>query len=309
MKDKSPDSTAGKVISILYVLGAVVIWGGWMSATRIASKDGVAPIDVAFLRYAVPAVLLLPVWLSALRKLPAAPLWALVAMLGWGAPFLWLVAESLEKSNVVYLATIVPCTMPIFAVIAQKVFFKATLDRKQRVGFTLIGVASLIVVFSALAGTEGIDLYSLMLMLFAAAGWACYVVAFPYTGFTAAQGAAWVSAVSTLIIVLIKLFSSGPFLSLTRDQLIFNSVTQGLLSGFVAVIFYTIAIERMGSARAASFSVIMPVTGALIAWLWLAEVPLSTDLIALCCGVLGVSVINGVIRFPGRAKEASSGVQ
>ncbi len=275
-----------------------------MSATRVASIDGVAPIDVAFLRYSIPAVLLLPVWLSTLRKLPGAPLWSLMVMLGWGAPFLWLVAESLEKSNVVYLATIVPCTMPLFAVIAGKVFFEATLNQKQRVGFTLIGVAALIVVMSALAGSDGIDLYSLALMLMAAAGWACYVVAFPFTGFSAAQGAAWVSTVSTIIIVLIKLLIPGPFLSLTNNQLIFNGLMQGLLSGFVAVILYTVAIERLGSARAASFSVLMPVIGAFIAWLWLAEVPLWTDLVALCCGVLGMGVINGVLRLPGRKTVA-----
>lgn len=298
--DGSSENTSGQFVAILCVLGAVIIWGGWMSATRIASKEGITPIDVAFMRYSVPAILLLPVWLSTLRKLAGAPLWSLVAMLGWGAPFLWLVAESLEKSNVIYLATIVPCTMPIFAVLAGIIIFKTRLGQRQRVGFALIGVASLIVVVSALAGSEGIDLYSLALMLLAAAGWACYVVAFPYTGLTAAQGAAWVSTVSTIIIAVVKLLSPGPFISLTSEQLIFNSVTQGLLSGFVAVILYTVAIEKVGSARAASFSIMMPVSGALIAWLWLSEVPLWTDLVALCCGVLGMGIINGVLRLPKR---------
>ena len=300
MKTSSSNSASGDFVATLYVLGALVIWAGWMSATRLAAIDGVAPIDVAFMRYAVPAVLLMPVWLSTLRKITQAPLWSLVAMLGWGAPFLWLVAASLENSNVIYLATIVPCTMPIFAVIAERLFFKATLDRKQRIGFGLIGVAALIIVLSALAGTGGIDLYSLVLMLLAGIGWASYTVAFRHTGLSAAQGAAWVSAVSTLLIIVVKLLSVGPFLSLTNEQLVFNVITQGILSGFVAVIFYTVAIDRLGSSRAASYSVLMPVLAALIAWLWLAEVPHWSDIVALCFGVLGMGVINGIVQLPTR---------
>lgn len=296
---------SSEVVAILCVLGAVTIWGGWMSATRIASTGGVAPIDVAFMRYAVPAVMLLPVWLSTLRQLRHAPWWALIAMLGWGAPFLWLVAASLENANVIYMATIVPCTMPIFAVVAERILFKTTLNRKQYAGFSLIALAALIVVISALSGSSRIDPVSLVYMLMAAAGWACYVVAFRHTGLSAAQGAAWVCTVSTLIIVLIKLVSGGPFLPLTNDQLLFNAIAQGVLSGFVAVILYTIAIGRLGSARAASFSVLMPVLGALFAWLWLTEVPLWTDLVALGFGTLGVAVINGIVRLPGLKKMSS----
>ena len=109
-----------------------------MSATRVAATQGIAPIDVALMRYSVPALLLIPVWLSTLRTLKTAPLWATIAMLGWGAPFLWLVTESLKDTNVIYLATIVPCTMPIFAVVAERVFFAQQLTRTQLFGFALI---------------------------------------------------------------------------------------------------------------------------------------------------------------------------
>ncbi len=305
MTHEIPKPASGEFLAIACVLAAVTIWGGWMSATRIAATQGVAPIDVAFMRYAVPALMLLPVWMATLRKLVHAPVWSLIAMLGWGAPFLWLVTASLEKSNVIYMATIVPCTMPIFAVLAEKVLFNIALDKKQLIGFSLIGTAAFIVVLSALLGATGIDLYSLMLMLLAAAGWACYVISFKHTGLTAAQGAAWVCVASTVIIVLIKLFLGGPFLPLTTDQLIFNAVAQGFLSGFVAVILYTIAIGRLGSARAASFSVLMPVLGALFAWLWLAEVPLWTDLLALGFGTVGVAVINGIVKLPGRKENSA----
>lgn len=297
MRERSIDP-----IALLCVLTAVTIWGWWMSATRIAATQGVAPIDVAFLRYAVPAVLLLPVWLATWRKLASAPWWSLLAMLGWGAPFLWLVTASLENANVIYLATIVPCTMPIFALLGEWAFFKFKPGNNHLAGFSLIACAALIVIFSALTGSGGIDVYSLLLMLFASVGWACYVVAFKHTGLTAAQGAAWVCTASSAMIIVIKLAAGGAFLSMTREQIVFNVWAQGFLSGFVAVILYTIAIARLGAPRAASFSVLMPLTGALFAWGWLGEQPLPRDLLALILGTVGVAVVNGVIRWPQKSQ-------
>jgi len=264
-----------------------------MSATRLAAQEDIAPIDVAFLRYSIPALLLLPVWFSTAKKLRKAPLWSVVAMLGWGAPFLWLVTASLKDASVVYLATIVPCTMPIFAVIAQRVFFKQVLSSNQLIGFVLITLAALIVVVNALA-VGGIPIAGLGLMFLAASGWASYVVAFRHTGLTAAEGAAWVCTASTVLILGIKLLSGNPLLPLTKEQIIFNAFAQGLLSGFVAVLLYTIAIGRLGSARAASFSVLMPALGSFFAWIWLGETPSLYNVIALCIGSVGVAVINGL---------------
>ena len=260
----------------------------------MAATQGIAPIDVALMRYSVPALLLIPVWISTLRKLKAAPLWSVIAMLGWGAPFLWLVTASLKDTNVIYLATIVPCTMPIFAVIAERVFFAQQPTRVQLFGFALIATAAMLVVFNALLG-GGINLSSLGLMFLAAAGWGSYVVSFRHTGLTAAQGAAWVCVASTVSIVLIKLATGDELLPLTKEQFIFNAIAQGFLSGFVAVLFYTIAIERLGSAKAASFGVLVPSLASFFAWVWLGETPSAYNLLALSFGTAGVAVINGLV--------------
>ncbi len=268
-----------------------------MSATRVAAQEGVAPIDVALMRYAIPAILLLPVWLSTARKLKSAPRWSIIAMLGWGAPFLWLVTAALKNTNVVYMATIMPCTMPIFAVIAERVFFKQRLTRTQFVGFVLIGSSALLVIVHALLG-GGAQLSSLTLMFLASAGWACYVVAFRHTGLTAAEGAAWVSTASTVVILVLKLAilatTGAHFLPMTTEQLLFNGVAQGLISGFVAVLVYTIAIGKLGPARAASFGVLIPALASFFAWIWLGELPSLFNVFALLLGTTGVAVINGL---------------
>jgi len=73
-----------------------------------------------------------------------------------------------------------------------------------------------------------------------------------------------------------------------------------LLSGFVAVLLYTIAIERLGPTKASSFTVLMPGLAALFAWLWLGETPSSYNVLALLLGTAGVAVINGLVPYARR---------
>jgi len=289
---QNDDTTA-----FLLALGAVTIWAGWMSATRFAAIDGIAPIDVSMLRYGVPALMLAPVWPGTFRKLRTAPTWSLIAMLGWGLPFVWLVTASLERANVVHLATIVFCTMPVFAVLGEWLLFGTTVDRVRLPGFLLIAIAASMVIASALIGDNGTDLYSVSLMLIATAGWAAYTVAFKHSGFSPAEGPAYVCVVSTILLLAIKALGSDPFFPLTWPQIAFHAVAQGVLSGFVATILYTMAIARIGATRTASFSVLMPMMGTAIAFAWLGEAPSMLDLGALAIGTLGFAIVNGVIRF------------
>ena len=271
-----------------------------MSATRVAATQGIAPLDVAFLRYSIPALMLAPIWLAMFRKLRKAPVWSLVAMLGWGAPFLWLVTASLQHSNVIYMATIVPCTMPLFAVMVERLVFKHHLSRSQKAGFLLIALAALLVLIRALARDNNVTSTSIGFMLLAAAGWSAYVVAFRHTGLTAPEGTAWVSIASSVAILLVKLATDSPLLTMSLEQFFFQAFAQGVLSGFLAVILYTFAIERLGAARAASFTVLMPAIGVTFAWIWLGETPSLYSTFALALGMTGVAVVNGLIRRVSR---------
>jgi len=280
-------------VAIACALTAVAIWGWGMSATRVAAKQDIAPIDVALLRYSVPALLLLPVWLATLRKLKRAPLWSIFAMLGWGAPFLWLVTASLKDTEVIYLATIVPCTMPLIAMAAERIWFSNKPTRAQLIGCVFIAASALLVILKAIFG--GVNLASISLMLLAATGWSAYVISFRHTGLTAAEGAAWVCVASTVIILVIKFMKGGELLPLTTEQIIFNAFAQGFVSGFVAVLTYTIAIARLGTAQAASYSVLVPALASFFAWVWLNEIPTWFNLFALLLGTIGVAVINGLL--------------
>src|SRR5262245_55867489 len=54
-----------RLLGLGAALVTVVIWAAWMVGTRHAVTTGLDPAAVGVLRFAAPAILLLPVWLRA----------------------------------------------------------------------------------------------------------------------------------------------------------------------------------------------------------------------------------------------------
>lgn len=279
------------------IIGAVLIWAAWLPATKMARLDGVAPFDLSLLRYGVPALMLAPFWRAAIRKLPNAPLWTLVAMLGWGAPFVYLVSTAFSDVNTVHAAAIVPCTMPLFALAFERVAFGTRVLRSQIVGFALIACGAALILAGALSAGGGAAANSILLLMFASLGWASFTVAFRRSGLNGPEATAYICAVSTLSLIAVELVAPrSVILSHSLGTIGFHALSQGVFSGFLATILYARAIDGLGSARASSFSVLVPVLATLIGYLWLNERPGGFELLALCAATIGVALVNGVFR-------------
>ena len=95
MTAAAQSSTRGLALGYLAAAIAVTIWAAWILWLRVAVAEGYgAPltgVDVALLRFSAPMLLLAPIWLrfglgEGLK--PSGVSWpVLIAMLGWGAPF------------------------------------------------------------------------------------------------------------------------------------------------------------------------------------------------------------------------------
>ena len=69
------------------VIAAVLIWSGWIIATRDSVTRNLLPIDIAILRYGVPALFLAPIWLKkGLFPKGESPLLLAIMTIGWGGP-------------------------------------------------------------------------------------------------------------------------------------------------------------------------------------------------------------------------------
>jgi len=284
-------------VGIGLALIAVVIWAAWLPATRVAIDDGLGPLDISLLRYAVPAVMLAPVWwrLGLLPK--GVPIPLLLAMFCWGAPFVLLISAGMARASIAHTAAMVPCTMPVIAAVSAWAIYGERIPHERRTGIALIACAALLVLGSVMTGGGETDLTAIGLLLLASCGWAAYTVAYRRSGLTAMQAAAVVFAWSTLLLIPLILVRGTALTDLPVSSLLFHIMTQGLLSGFIATIAYGIAINRLGVPRAASFSVLVPVLATALAVVLLGERPSALDSVALAMGTLGVAVVNGVFAL------------
>ncbi len=274
------------------ILIAVVIWAGWMVATRFAVTEAIAPLDLALLRYGVPALCLAPWWIQCGIFPRQTPLWALLMMMGWGAPFVILIAVAMETAPVAHVAAIVPCMMPLFAAAMSFGLFGERFGLSEKIGFVLIAAGASLVILPLMLGGETKALGNIGLLLLAASGWASFSVAFRRSGLTPPQAAGLVCLYSTLVVAALLLWFGSSLESMSWQVIAFHSTAQGLLSGAIATIAFGYAIQTLGPPRAASFSALVPGLGAIIGYLWLGEVPSNLDWIALGSASLGVAFVN-----------------
>ena len=263
-----------------------------MAATRFAVNEAIAPLDLSLLRYGVPAVLLAPYWWRRGVVPKGVPLWALIAMMGWGAPFVILMAMAMETAPVAHAAAIVPCMMPLIAAGLGLTFFSERFGRPQKVGFALIGFGAACVLIPLLIGQDGAALYGIGLLMFCALGWASFTTAYKRSGLSAPEAAGIICLYSTVLVALALLFTGSSLADLSWQTVAFHATAQGLLSGAVATIAYGMAIERLGPPRASSFSALVPGIAAVIAYVWLKETPSGLDIVALLSASLGVAFVN-----------------
>lgn len=298
---------------------AVTIWAAWIVWTR-GAVTGVATgpvaavnlsaIDIGLLRFGVPALLLAPLWLRfGLRdsvKPPQTTWPVLIAMLGWGAPFVLLISAGMAHSPSSHVGALVPGTMPLWAALFGWLLFREAFSPARRLGLALVLTGAALIVgpgmlaasatgaWGALAGTPW--------LLGAAASWACFALAFKRSGLDPARAAGVVAAYSTLAFVALAAIYGTRLGALPWDALIYQIVTQGVLSGVVSIVTYTIAIDRLGAPRAASLSAMVPVLAAMLAIPMLGEPLAGLDVAAIAAASLGVAAINGAfgsLRFGG----------
>jgi len=288
MTAPAPSVTRG----YLCILTAAVIWAGWMVATRFAVKQAVAPLDLALLRYGVPALLLAPWWWPRGVLARGVPLWTLAMMMGWGAPFVILMAMAMETAPVAHVAATVPSMMPLIAAGLSLALFGERFGLSEKVGFALISLGAALVILPLAAGGDGAALGNIGLLMLCALGWASFSVAFRRSGLTPPEAAGLVCLWSTLAVGGLLLWSGSSLSSMTWGVIAFHATSQGVLSGAVATIAFAVAIQSLGAARASSFSALVPGLAALIAYFWLGEVPSALDTVALIAASLGVAFAN-----------------
>lgn len=273
---------------------AVLVWAGWIvvvRATVVPGATGLGPLDIAIVRYGVPALLLAPVWLACGPWPRGVPLWRLAAMvLGWGAPFVLLAAQGLRSADTALFAAMVPGSMPLWLGLIMAVAGIRP-PRQALVGMALIAAGALAAL--AMAVAVGRPVAGVPFLVAASVGWAAYTFAFRGSGLTAVEATAVVSFWSVLGLLPVAALVPMRLWALSPLALAEQVVVQGLVSGVAAVVAFAFAIRAVGSAQAAAGAALVPVLAATGGWWFLGDPLGAPVLLALLATVAGVALVNG----------------
>jgi drug/metabolite transporter (DMT)-like permease len=284
------------LIGVLAGLATVVMWASWIVSTRFGVGGELSSYDLGFLRFTIPAVLLLPVAIrdfGVIRKVH--PLRLMLMLYGAGAPFFLLAATGMTFAPASEAGALLPGAMPLFVALLAVLVMGERIGPVRLIGFALIGAGVLAILGDALIEGAGDGRWRGHLFFLAASfSWAVYTIAFRGSGLGVWQGAAVVSVGSAIGYMPIYLIWLEPgLMQASLPTLSLQFVMQGLASGFFSLLFFSTAIAKLGSSRGAAFGSLAPILAWIFAVTFLGEQLDATGIAGVLATSTGVLLASG----------------
>lgn len=283
----------------------VFIGAGWQLATRHGATGGFMPLDLALLRYGVPALLLAPVWwrmlfsTSTVQTSRSRPRLILV-IFGSGLPFGLLVITGARHAPVSHMAALLPGLIPLMVIAGASALTRQWPARAQ-----VLAAATVFAGVSLVSGmwtSAGSSQYWLGNTLFVCAAilWSVYSLAFRGLGLTGWQGAALVSFWSALAVLPLWFWQADTQLwSVDTNALLMQIAWQGVLAGTLGIAAYGYAMRVLGPTRPAMVGALVPVVSSIGGIFLLGE---KMDVAAWC----GVALVTAGIAAITLSKSGRS---
>ena len=275
----------------------MAIWGGWIVATRLAMLERHAPLDIALLRYATPAILFAPYWMrKGIFPKGESPLLLLVMTLGWGGPFVLLISQGMKSVEASLFGPLVPGLLPMVVALWGVMAEGERIRPGRSLGLVFIMAALALILGPALAQGDSDLLAGAPWLLTACLGWSAFTIAFRKTGLSGIEAAAYVCLYSTPFLVVAAFFIGTELPNFPAREVAFQIAVQGVASGAVSVACFGYTLKALGLARASAFTSLVPVMSALGGWLLLGEAVGPAGWAASFAACIGVLLVNRYAR-------------
>lgn len=254
------------MVGYLYVLAAACLWGLLGVVSRWAFEQGISPLEVAFWRAALGAVLFgMQAALLQKVRLERPDRWAVLGFGLVGISLFYGAYQLAIESGGAALAAVLLYTAPAIVALLSWLFLREPMDAPKlgAVGLTLLGVALVSLQGGGVRVTPAAVLWGLL----SALTYATYYL----------FGKLYLSKYSTPTVFLYALPVGAlgllPFVSFAPKNaeawmaIAFLTVA----STFFAVTLYFAGLRRLEATRASVVATIEPVVAALAAWIWWGE--------------------------------------
>ena len=289
--------------SALCVLLAGTLWGSMGLFVRKLNAVGLYALDIVQLRIAISLVLVGLYLLIFARDKLCVRLRDLWCFAGTGIVslllFSWCYFSGMQEASLSVMAVLL-YTSPAFIVLLSVLLFRETLTRQKLLALVLTFAGCCLV--SGLGSGSAVSMKGLLLGLGSGFFYALYSI---FSRYAIERG--YGSWTITFYTFLFCLLASAPLAhwgliaqALSSDASVpVYALLMGLLTGFLAYIFYTKGLEGMESSRAGILASVEPVVGTIIGTLVFHE-PRPVQ------SVLGIALVLGGIVVLGGKKVSKA---
>jgi len=271
---------------------AVLIWASYPVATRAAVTGSFAPQDLVTLRFGVGALLFAPYLLLHFRTIGRrAWLQGVPLTLFHGAGMAALAICGMQLAPANHAAALGPGVNAAWVALLGFAVFAQRPSRRAVAGAALCVVGVLVLAFWSVSERTLSTLAGDAMFLAASALAALYVLQLRRKRIDAVPAAAIVSLYSAFVVVPYYLWSApGTLARIAPVELLWQVLWQGVLIGCVAVIALNHAIARLGAERSSALIALVPVLTALLALVFLGEIPSTAEMAAFAAISVGASI-------------------
>jgi drug/metabolite transporter (DMT)-like permease len=285
---------------------AVLIWAAYPVATRAGLNGAFAPAELIALRFGVAALVFLPYLAFHFRRIErGAWLRGVPLTLFQGAGMGALVICGLQFAPANHQAALGPGVNGAWVALLGLLVFARQPSSRALIGAGLCALGVLVLTYGSAQQAQPRVLLGDCMFIAASALGALYVLQLRNWGVGAIQAAAIVSVYSGLAVAAYHLcFAPGNPVQAAPAEVIWQVLWQGLLIGCISLVAFNHAIARLGAERASALIAAVPVLTAILALIFLGEMPSVAETAA--CFVISAGVLLGASRGYAGSPAASS---
>ena len=277
-----------------YVAGlfAISCWSGFVLVSRMGGQGTLMPVDTVALRFMVGCTILLPL---AYVYRPWFNLKGLALALTGGLGYCFFVYAGFQHTTAVHGAVLLPGLIPFLSALFAIILLAEKINVLRGIGLLLIGVGAGLMLTEPSAQAS---LFGDALIVMSVVCWALYTVLAKRWAISAWQATTTVAYGSLLLFLPIYFLGFESKLAAAPwEELLLQGFYQGFIAVIVAMVFYMVAVERIGPSNMGAMMAFVPVVSGLGAVIVLSEPLNAHGVLALCLTSLGALFAAGIISL------------
>lgn len=289
-----------KTSGYLVLYGVVIVWAGFAVTLRAIGSSPLAPADVALMRFAIPAIVLLPLLPGRFARLRKVRLQDALMVLCGGIPFFFIATEGARTTSAAHVGALVAGTAPLSVGIVSYFLERRRIPRVQWFPLALILTGAIGIIAARPSAMTWDLLRGIGFLLVASILWGTYTIGLRRTGMDAAGNALLLAICSLMMLVALIVTGIAPshLGNFTLHQAMPFILIQGIGVGLLSTVGYAFAITRLGAAKSSTIGSLAPALASLLA------IPVLGEPLGLGTAASILVITTGVILSNRSASHA-----